>query len=353
MAQGIFNSLLDAILALVAPQSLSGSAVLQRATQAAKFQELDARISQVQAGDIILTRTPGTFYGCFRKMAGQTYDHLAIVMDSQQFLHVGPPRIRLLPVPLLLSDARSPLIVRPDLSPQQRKHLLAELSGMVGAPYDVARVYKFTFALSMCKLGHQPSPTNLPLNAETPLCGRCFTIDCKCPPSEPSEHGSGLCSCASSYGKSNLRLKGAGEERKEHGSGQCGCSLQPRVELGYRICTDAIMNRLMETSPKHREEALSIWPFLDVARHNSWSLNDVETLMRMFPGSLPQIGLAKLHKKDVAKRYVSADAEEVELWRTKLLSYCLMVVMVVSPLHIGLRTAFAAAALGRVVVSKL
>jgi len=193
-------------------------------------------------------------------------------MDSQQFLHVGPPRIRLLPVPLLLSDARSPLIVRPQLTAPQRKHFLVELSGMVGAPYDVARVYQFAFALALCKVGgHHPTPVNLPLYADTPLCGRCFTIDCKCPPLfEPIEHGSGLCGCSGSEdGRrlSNLRLKGAGEERKEHGSGQCGCKLQPRVELGYRICTDAIINRLLEASPKHREEALSIWPLLDVARH--------------------------------------------------------------------------------------
>lgn len=62
-----------------------------------------------------------------------------------------------------------------------------------------------------------------------------------------------------------------------------------------------------------------------------------------------QIGLAKLHK-DVVR---NPTPDEAESWRSHLLSWCLMVLLVLSPLHVGVRTAFAAAALGRVVRSKL
>ncbi len=53
---------------IIAPESLSGSVVIQRATTAAEFKRLEATIAQVQTGDIVLTRTPGRFYGFFRNM---------------------------------------------------------------------------------------------------------------------------------------------------------------------------------------------------------------------------------------------------------------------------------------------
>lgn len=361
MPQRIFHSLLDALLALVAPQSLSGSTVLKRATQAAKFQRLEVRTSQVQAGDIILTRTPGAFYEFCRRRAGQAYDHLAIVMNANEFLHVGPPRIRLLPVPLLLNEARNPLVVRPDLNELQRTQLLLELSSMVGAPYDVARVYKFTLALWMCSVDkqHRFSPTFLSLNTESPnLCGRCFTIDCKCPSTVVgAEHGSGLCGCTAVQNHNVQKRTNYLPQKKdnsfyEHGSGLCGCLLQPKLEMGYRICTDAIVNRLLEVSPKHREEALSIWPLLDVHKQNSWSMNDLETLMRMFPRSLRQVDLARLPpptKSDLS----DSESVEAELWTARLFSFGLMFLLLLSPVHVGARTAFAAAAVSRLVMSKL
>jgi len=172
-----------------------------------------------------------------------------------------------------------------------------------------------------------------------------------------------LCGCIDNSNNVEVRrssslkhIRNSNKEKvdREHGSGRCGCLLQPKLELGYRICTDAIFNRLLVVSPKHREEALSIWTLLDVQRHNSWSMNDVETLMRMFPRSLRQIDLARLPAMLAEKRGLSdAESVEAELWTARFFSLSLMFLLLLSPLHVGARTAFAAAALSRVALSKL
>lgn len=71
---------------------------------------LVARVRAVHPGDLILVRTPGRFYSFFRSLASHDCDHIAVVMPNQVFLHVGPPSIRLLPLQLLLTHTRQPIV---------------------------------------------------------------------------------------------------------------------------------------------------------------------------------------------------------------------------------------------------
>jgi hypothetical protein len=56
----------------------------------------------------------------------------AIVMENGMFLHVGPPTIRLLPVELLLTPNRRPLVFRPKLSEDELNQLMRSLKSLLG-----------------------------------------------------------------------------------------------------------------------------------------------------------------------------------------------------------------------------
>jgi hypothetical protein len=88
-------------------------------------------------------------------------------MENQMFLHVGPPVVRLLPVHLVLTPNRSPMVFRPAMNDQQRKKLLLQLQSLIGQKYSFIRVYSFIFRLAAEKyLGFaQPYPNS---GADTP-----------------------------------------------------------------------------------------------------------------------------------------------------------------------------------------
>jgi hypothetical protein len=64
-------------------------------------------------------------------------------MPGNQFLHIGPPMIRLMPVELLLDPKRDPLVYRPRLADVERENLIESLRTLVGQQYNTIRVYSF------------------------------------------------------------------------------------------------------------------------------------------------------------------------------------------------------------------
>jgi hypothetical protein len=113
------------------------------------FELVAPRAAVLQPGDLIVVRTPGTFYRVFRSAANHKVDHLAIVVEKGMFLHVGPPTIRLLPVELLLTPNRRPLVFRPKLTQDELDSLLRSLKTLVGQQYDTVRVYSFVARLAL------------------------------------------------------------------------------------------------------------------------------------------------------------------------------------------------------------
>ena len=63
-------------------------------------------------GDIILTSTPGLAMQIGRSFTGQDHDHITVVVKSEQVLHIGPPKVRLLPLHRVMEPRREPRVLR-------------------------------------------------------------------------------------------------------------------------------------------------------------------------------------------------------------------------------------------------
>lgn len=83
-------------------------------------------------------------------------------MENGMFLHVGPPTIRLLPVELLLTPNRRPLVFRPKLSEDELNQLLRSLKSLLGQQYDTVRVYSFVARLAAQAYFGKAFPLKLP-----------------------------------------------------------------------------------------------------------------------------------------------------------------------------------------------
>lgn len=60
-------------------------------------------------------------------------------------LHVGPSRIRLLPLPRIITPSRNPLVLRPNLNSNETDAFLALLNTYIGKYYDIPRAYEAVF----------------------------------------------------------------------------------------------------------------------------------------------------------------------------------------------------------------
>jgi hypothetical protein len=236
---------------LFLPQSLANQAQVNSTINSinesknSQFQEqLCALKSAVKPGDLIIVRTPGYFYTVFRGLAGHSFDHLAIVLNNHEFLHVGPPLIRLLPIELLLQPNRNPIVLRPKLTPEELQDLLGKLQPLVGKSYDNVKVYSFVAKLAVQKF----------------ITGK------------------------------NERLK---QKLAQYNSQNSSDSL----DVHSFICTDAILNRLLSVSGEFRRSARSISAELDYSFLKSWSINDVYNLALLRPQLLELVHLPKINSK--------------------------------------------------------
>ncbi|GBG28324.1 Hypothetical Protein FCC1311_045472 [Hondaea fermentalgiana] len=100
-----------------------------------------------EPGDLILLATAGPVYALGRKLTGQTYDHVVVVLDRQRALHISPPVIRTLALDTVLRSSRSPRVIRPRMGPQDTQTWLEQLEQLVGQEYSLAQLF-----LAMSKL---------------------------------------------------------------------------------------------------------------------------------------------------------------------------------------------------------
>lgn len=93
-----------------------------------------------EPGDLILVRSSAKGYGLGRSATGNTYDHIAVVVNDEKTLNVVTPIGRLLPVENLLRPHLRPVVLRPAWrSDSQRAAFVAWMESLEAKPYDVRR----------------------------------------------------------------------------------------------------------------------------------------------------------------------------------------------------------------------
>lgn len=105
----------------------------------------------VRPGDLILIKTPSTFYGLMRRLFESKYDHTVVVVDEERSLHITYPRARLVPTYLFMHILREPLVIRLNLfhSKQTQDLVKKELflfnlkHAAIGKSYDASKVFYF------------------------------------------------------------------------------------------------------------------------------------------------------------------------------------------------------------------
>lgn len=94
----------------------------------------------VEPGDLILVKSPGLVFGLARRIAGNPYDHVAVVASDGSTINIDKPGARLLPADRLLRPSLQPLVLRPQFaSADERAAFVRDIEALVQTPYDVRR----------------------------------------------------------------------------------------------------------------------------------------------------------------------------------------------------------------------
>ena len=227
---------------VLVPFSLSSAA--SRSLSRRSLSALEGRAAVLRPCDLVLVRTPGRLYSLMRRASHQPFDHLAVVMADGRVLHVGPPRIRLLPAELFLQPWRQPQVLRPTLSDAEAAAFLSSLSSLIGQPYDTTRVLQLIAQLATKQHRQQQRP----------------------PPTAATQ-----------------RPTLSDEQPPPLLSAPCPAPalLSVTSPSSSLICTDAILHRLLSASAAFRlllgEEA-NAGLSLDVLQLGSWSIHDLHIL---------------------------------------------------------------------------
>lgn len=129
-----------------------------------EFMESQKLREKLIPGDLVLTQTPGPIHATIRNLAHSRYDHLAIIIDDENMLHVAPPYIRLLSSNILLMKKRNPLVIRVNMTSEERSNMIKVLLKSIGERYDYARVLGLSvrvFASKMLNMGKKEEKSAL------------------------------------------------------------------------------------------------------------------------------------------------------------------------------------------------
>lgn len=263
----LLHGLWQTLVGIVAPESLAVEKTREKARE--NFDSLAERRNALQPGDLIIVRTPGTFYKFFRGLAGHKFDHLAIVLNDGMFLHVGPPTVRLLPVELLLDPTRSPVVYRPRLNSKETQELIQSLYQLVGVKYDTVRVYSFIARLAFSKYLRLGSPVASSVEGQ-----------------ESSKNVSRMSKILQQF---RNRLPSSLTSSSSSSSSSKNSNNTPFAGQQF-ICTDAILDRLAQVSSEFRN-AVQKSKLFDFSTYRSWSINDVVKLEQYFPRLLARVHL--------------------------------------------------------------
>jgi len=157
-------SLWQLLASITVPESLAVARnVQEKAMQPDFIRRVKPRVEVLQPGDFILIQTPGRVYSFFRRIAGQAYDHMGVMVGPGEFLHIGPPSIRIIPVNALLAPERKPLVLRPvGIKKEHIQAMIDELKTLIGQPYSSQRVYSFIGRMALERTAKITAPLALP-----------------------------------------------------------------------------------------------------------------------------------------------------------------------------------------------
>lgn len=162
----VLEAITPFVAGLFAPQSIaaiSNGGEVDIPTE--MMDKLQVNLDQVQPGDLIFTSTPGFFFNTVRTMTKSSYDHVALVLNSKEVLHIGPSKVRVLSMYIILEPARKPFVLRPKfLSEKQRDEFLDNGRELIGQPYDTIRTYNFLLRLFL----HHHFGVTLPMSQTHP-----------------------------------------------------------------------------------------------------------------------------------------------------------------------------------------
>jgi len=159
---------ITALLAqILAPQSLAALQDGNTGFHPSLVDQLGDNVDALQPGDLIFTRTPGLLYSSLRSLASSKYDHLALVLNKKEVLHIGPSKVRVLSIYVLVEPARKPLVLRPNLTDSQREKFLQNSRELLGQKYDVFRAYSLAIRLFLHHYMNVTLPMGVP--EETPI----------------------------------------------------------------------------------------------------------------------------------------------------------------------------------------
>lgn len=121
----------------------------------------------VRPGDLILVKSRGWLFAAGRRLGGNPYDHVAVVVAGGQTLNIDKPRSRLLPVDRLLRDSLAPLVLRPVWpDAAARDAFVAWIEQLAGRAYDVRRTLRLVLALIIQRTLRRAWPLRPPDSAQ-------------------------------------------------------------------------------------------------------------------------------------------------------------------------------------------
>lgn len=102
-----------------------------------------AYIAMAQPGDLILVKSRGPIYSVGRRLTGNRYDHIAVLLDKQETLNIVRPRAILLSVRTLFKPRNTPLILRPQWrNARQCEDFVLAMRAFSGIAYDVRKTLR-------------------------------------------------------------------------------------------------------------------------------------------------------------------------------------------------------------------
>jgi hypothetical protein len=117
----------------------------------------------LEPGDLILVKSRGRVYAAGRRLAGNAYDHVGVVVERGQTVNIDKPRTRLLPVDRLLRAGLEPLVLRPAWhSPEARAEFVRWIETLAGREYDVRRTLRLLASIVLKRFVRVSWPLHRP-----------------------------------------------------------------------------------------------------------------------------------------------------------------------------------------------
>lgn len=121
----------------------------------------------VEPGDLILVKSRGWVFAAGRRLAGNPYDHIAVVVADGRTLNIDKPRSRSLPIERLLRDSLEPLVLRPTWpTGEARDAFVAWIEELEGRDYDVRRTLRLLGSLLVRRVTRLTWPLRAPVASQ-------------------------------------------------------------------------------------------------------------------------------------------------------------------------------------------